>query len=396
METRRGLDGQDGASQAGAASGVYVPPWQESERLAALRAYNILDSRSTQEFRDFVLIATDVCETPAAVVNLVDETRQWFAAECGLGVREAPLGLSLCVHAMRQPGVLVVPDLRQDIRFADNPLVATEPHLRFYAGARLVSPDGLPLGTICVLDFEPRPRGLTERQRFILQALARQVMTQLELRRSVALHRSAEAAKDLLLAERDLLTQEVDHRVKNSLAMVQGLLLIQARGATPQAARQLQESASRVHTIAAMHDLLYRTGTASHINVADYLALLLTDQRDAAQGTYPTRTITYSADAVAWPAAQVPMLGLIAIELVTNALKYGSGDVSLSYRQDGGTGELVVDDEGGRLPDGFDPARAEGLGLRLIGSFLRARDGGLTAMAGTGRTRFTARMAVPG
>jgi PAS domain S-box-containing protein len=104
----------------------------------------------------------------------------------GLGVREMPLDNSICARVMLQPSELVIPDLLEDSRFNCNPLVTSGPELRFYAGELLQTPDGLPLGTLCVLDTKPRPEGLTTQQKFILQALARQVMAQLELRRAVA------------------------------------------------------------------------------------------------------------------------------------------------------------------------------------------------------------------
>jgi GAF domain-containing protein len=120
-----------------------------------LRRYEILDSPSEVEFEDVVRIAAHVCETPIAVVNLIEDHRQWFKAEIGLGVRETPLDVSICAHAILQPGLFVVPDTTKDPRFDCNPLVTGDPHLRFYAGALLETREGLPLGTVCVLDYKP-------------------------------------------------------------------------------------------------------------------------------------------------------------------------------------------------------------------------------------------------
>jgi two-component sensor histidine kinase/PAS domain-containing protein len=160
----------------------HKPPWDESKRLAALRQYGILDTPREAEFDDVVRIAAHVCDAPIAVVNLIENHRQWFKAEVGLGIRETPRDVSICAHAILQPGLFVVPDTTKDPRFDCNPLVTGDPHLRFYAGALLETPEGLPLGTVCVLDYKPRE--LTEEQAFTLQALARQVMAHLELRRS--------------------------------------------------------------------------------------------------------------------------------------------------------------------------------------------------------------------
>jgi two-component sensor histidine kinase/PAS domain-containing protein len=160
-----------------------------------LRRYDILDTSPEVEFEDVVRIAAHVCEAPIAVVNLIEDHRQWFKAEIGLGVRETPLDVSICAHAILQPGLFVVPDTTKDPRFNCNPLVTGDPHLRFYAGALLETREGLPLGTICVLDYKPRE--LTEEQAFTLQALARQVMAHLELRRSAreAEQRTVEAQR---------------------------------------------------------------------------------------------------------------------------------------------------------------------------------------------------------
>ncbi len=159
--------------------------WNEAERLEALRAYGILDTEPEQAFDDIVRLAARICEAPIAVVNLIDESRQWFKAETGLGVRETPLETSFCAHALLQSENMIVPDATVDPRFECNPLVTGEAGLRFYAGRILKSPDGHALGTLCVLDTRIRPDGLTDLQAETLEVLARQVMDQLELRRAI-------------------------------------------------------------------------------------------------------------------------------------------------------------------------------------------------------------------
>ena len=169
-------------------------PWNEAERLAALHRYEILDTPREPEFDDVARLAADIFEAPIGVVNLIAEGRQWFKAEVGIGTDELPLDVSICAHAILQQGIFVVPDTTKDERFRCNRLVAGDPGLRFYAGALLQTPEGLPLGTVCVLDTEPRPEGITERQRLTLEVLARQVMSQLELRRALA-QRDVEVAR---------------------------------------------------------------------------------------------------------------------------------------------------------------------------------------------------------
>ena len=197
--------------------------WTESERLAALRDYDILDTPPEPEFDDIVASAAHLCAAPIALITLVDDQRQWFKAETGLGIRETPLEMSVCKHAILQPGLFVIPDATQDPCFADNPLVVGEPHLRFYAGARLETPLGLPLGTVCVLGYEPRD--LYDQQGSILKSLARQVMTLLELRRALHQRDEAIAAHERLERRQGLLIRELHHRVRNTLAWSSRLLI---------------------------------------------------------------------------------------------------------------------------------------------------------------------------
>lgn len=169
-------------NQTSPATDAGGPEWERA-RLAALQRYEILDTPVEAEFDDFTQLASYICGAPIALISLVETNRQWFKSEVGLGVRETPLDVSICRHALLQPGVFVVPDTTKDPRFQNNPLVTGAPRLRFYAGALLESSDGLPLGTLCVLDRQPRQ--LTAEQSRALHMLARQVMTLLELRLAV-------------------------------------------------------------------------------------------------------------------------------------------------------------------------------------------------------------------
>jgi GAF domain-containing protein len=148
--------------------------------MAALARYDILDSVAEPEFDDVVRLASIICRTPIAVVNLVADERQWFKSEVGLNIRETPIEVSLCRIAILEPDLCVVPDLSMDPRFSANPLVQGPPGLRFYAGQPLMAPDGVPFGTLCVLDYVPRPNGLDDEQAVALGALARQVMALLD------------------------------------------------------------------------------------------------------------------------------------------------------------------------------------------------------------------------
>lgn len=160
-------------------------PPTESARLAALRAYRQLDTPPELAFDEITALAARICGTPISLAVLLDTDRQWFKSRQGLAVRQTPRDIAFCAHAIMTPDVMVVEDAKDDARFADNPLVTGDPHIRFYAGAPLVDPDGHALGTLCVIDRVPRR--LEAWQRDALKTLARQVVAQMTLQRVAGL-----------------------------------------------------------------------------------------------------------------------------------------------------------------------------------------------------------------
>src|SRR5438045_1841628 len=156
-------------------------PKSEKQRLRVLWQYDILDSMPEEVFDDLTELAARICEAPIALITLVDEDRQWFKSKVGVSVTETSRDISFCAHAIQQESLFIIPDATKDKRFAQNPLVVSDPKIRFYAGAPLITPDGYALGTLCIIDNVPRE--LRPEQQQALRVLARHVMTQLELRR---------------------------------------------------------------------------------------------------------------------------------------------------------------------------------------------------------------------
>jgi PAS domain S-box-containing protein len=155
----------------------------EQERLRVLRDYALDSLDGDAELQSIATFAAKLCEAPLALVSLVEEERQRFLASEGLETKETPRGISFCTHAMLRDDLMQILDATQEPQFANNPLVTGEPHIRFYAGQPLKSEEGLPLGTLCVIDTEARPHGLTKFQREGLEVLAQAVMRRLRSRR---------------------------------------------------------------------------------------------------------------------------------------------------------------------------------------------------------------------
>lgn len=156
-------------------------PKNEVKRIEILWKYDVLDTVPEKSFDELTSLAAYICEAPIALITLVDENRQWFKSTVGVSLKETSRDISMCAHAILQKEIMIVPDATKDRRFKDNPFVVSEPKIRFYAGAPLISSSGHTLGTLCVIDKVPRE--LTKDQKKALSILSRHVMAQLELRR---------------------------------------------------------------------------------------------------------------------------------------------------------------------------------------------------------------------
>ncbi|MEL7142989.1 MAG: EAL domain-containing protein [Cyanobacteria bacterium J06643_4] len=189
---------------------------KETLRLAKLRDYGVLDTLPDETYDDITVLAAQICQTPTALVSLVDASRQWFKSKVGLDVDETPRSIAFCAYTIEQSEVFIVEDTQKDPTFANNPLVTGPPYIRFYAGAPLVTPDGHALGSLCVLDYKPRK--ITAAQRNALAVLSRQVMAQLELSHQ----------RHLLLTLNEQLEQRVQERTAGLTTSLHRLIKTQA------------------------------------------------------------------------------------------------------------------------------------------------------------------------
>ena len=365
----------------------------EALRVAALKSYGILDTPREPDFDEVVKVASDICGAPISVINLIDNGRQWFKAEVGLGVRETPLDSSICAHAILQPDLLIVPDTTLDPRFADNPLVTGDPHLRFYAGALLKTPEGLPLGTVCVLDYEPRK--LDETQKSFLRLMANQVMKLLELRRINAAEHKARLKAERLVQENETLMREGDHRLMNSLQIVQSMLALQSRTTSNEEAKaQLDMAGSRVLAIATVHKQLHLTGSLEEVVIDAFLRRLC----QSLSHTAPPQIVAINVTAakVKLRSDLASGLGLLVAELVANSFKYAypadaKGSIAVNFKETSDGWRLQVSDEGRGLPEEFDIEHSKGFGMKVIKALAQRLQAELTVSSRPGRTSFEIR-----
>lgn len=340
-----------------------LPP-NETERMAAVRRYDILDSPPDGAFDRITALAARRMGVPIAIISIVDEDRIWFKSHHGLPVEQIDREPGLCASAILGDTPYLIEDARNDPRSLANPLVAGDFGLRFYAAVPLTTSDGHNLGTLCVIDKEPRP--IEQEQIEDLKDLASIVMDQLELGLS-SRHAVGKA---------NLMAKEIDHRVMNSLQFVSSLLAMQSRSPdVGDAAGHLELAANRVAAVAQVHRHFY-LDAADEVSCVAYLRRLCSDLAEILG-----REVVVEGDEEEMvPATSIQPIGLITNELVTNAAKHGAGKIDVAFRASADMNRLIVCDEGSGLVDGFDPhAATAGLGMRVINTLVKQLRGTLDA-----------------
>ena len=373
----------------------------EVERLAALYDTQVLDTLPESDFDDIALLASEICGTPMGLVSLVDSNRQWFKAKVGLDVDETHRDLSFCAHAITGHELFEVPDARSDLRFTDNPLVSGGGNVRFYAGAPVVLDGSHAVGTVCVIDSQPRE--LTPAQRRALRSLARHAAVQLALRR-YARH-AGDIADRLRQLDRmkDSFLANVSHELRTPLSSIRGYLeMLLADDFDAETTRRflsvMQRNSDRLMrliddllTVARRgdegHDLdlgevdlaeLAHQVTSSCRPLADHRGVRLSDRTES---PVPAR-------------GDARRLGQALNHLIVNAIKFTApgGEISIDTTE-GGEPELIIADNGvgiaaQELPHVFDrffrsaaadtmAAPGPGLGLAIVRSIIDAHHGSI-------------------
>lgn len=385
----------------------------EKARLEKLKSYSILDSLPEEDYYNLTAIAAQICRTPISLVTLLDDKRQWFKSHHGLDVSETPKEYSFCGHAIKNSGdVFVIEDARKDERFHDNPLVTDDPHVIFYAGVPLITDDGLPLGTLCVIDNAPR--NLDDEQLNSLKALSRQVIKLMELRKAkFTLEQSLinlekkneELEKFAMVAAHDIKSPlnnisqlaEVfieDHRDKLD---ADGIKIIEL----------LQSSSDKLR---ALVDGLLKYSRASQLLKEDLSKINLNELRERLQDLIADHKSNISIKTeIKEIATNKTALDQILVNLVTNAIKYSDKErtkIEIGISESDNHYEIYVKDDGPGIPQKYQEKifeifqvitptdkfgnRGNGIGLATVKKLVEALGGRIEVTSRKGQgTQFT-------
>ena len=356
-------------------------PINEPERLDSLASYEILDTVPEKDFENIAKIAAQILNTPISCVSLVDEKRQWFKSMIGSTIKEAPRELSFCGHAILCPDeVFIIPDSRKDERFKDNPVVIGEPNIIFYAGAPLVDSKGLSLGTLCVIDKVPHHPG--KRQIEALTALSNQVVSLMELRKSILELNKANAQLEIDNNRKSTLLNDIHHRINNHLQIVNGLLSMHCDNEEEERIRSVfKDAQGKIASIALIHEKMYHSGEIGIDSIEDHLKTLVRDMIEL----YSVKNITTDirVEKLEIGLETIVPLGLLINEIIANALKYAfvgrdSGKLTLHLKKyDEDYHELIIGDDGVGMPRESIGLEIDRLGRELIGIFAAQLEGEL-------------------
>lgn len=396
---------------------MIAPPFppNETERLSTLYTYGILDTPNETTFDEIVRLATYICQTPIALITLVDHNRQWFKAKEGMTVSETPRDIAFCAHTILQAEVLIVPDALADERFANNPLVTSDPHIRFYAGSPLVTAEGYAIGSLSVIDQVPRT--LDAEQARSLPILARQVVAQLESRRHLKEMEHLERLKDAFL-------DTVSHELRTPLTNIR--LAIQMLEITLQQTGALEAEPSRIaqylqilqqecqREIRLIDDLLRLVGLEAGIEPLVLTTIAFQDWLPPVVEPFLERMRCQQQDLQLDIPADLPpfitdlaVLKRIVTELIDNACKYTPAGEAITVSARATAKQLHLNissagielsaDEQRRIFDRFYRASSPdpwmhggtGLGLALVNQLVKQLGGTIKVRSAQNQTTFS-------
>ncbi|MGD1890925.1 MAG: ATP-binding protein [Cyclobacteriaceae bacterium] len=332
----------------------------ESARLDELESYSILDTLPDTDYDNLTAIASEICSTPISLISLIDTNRQWFKSHHGLEVSETPREYSFCAHAIEIPNqVFVVPDARRDKRFLDNPLVTGDPFIVFYAGVPLVTENGLPLGTLCIID--KKPRRLTESQKQSLEALANQVMKLLELRKSKhklqRANQQLEEKNQMLEKFAQLAATDIKSPLNNIRTVYTTFLKKYQDKLDSQGVRFISSIKKSTLRLTNLVDGLLRNAKADRLKRQEKSTVHLSDVQEGILELYPPSDdyiIEFFFEELQPFHLNRVVLEEILINLVSNAVRYNDkviAQVEVGAREDERYYEFFVSDNGSGIKE---------------------------------------------
>tara|TARA_R110001592_G_scaffold358929_1_gene664501 strand:+ start:1202 stop:2395 length:1194 start_codon:yes stop_codon:yes gene_type:complete len=369
----------------------------ETQRIEELLRYEVLDTEDEQALDELTELASSICGTSISLISLIDKDRQWFKSRLGLDAQETHRDIAFCSHAILQDQVFEVANALKDERFVDNPLVTAGPDIRFYAGAPLVSKNGLPIGTLCVIDTEPKM--LDENQKLALNILAKQVVSQLELRLyNRRLQRMQKDQQEIFAV--------MAHDLRSPFTAILGLSnLLREKAETLQPERLAQMAdgilASSLKFYQLLDEILQWSRNqlgAVHVDLKSTpLAPLIIESMDLMKGSFVLKklNIAYDKNDNTAAMADVNLTKTIIRNLLANAVKYTpeNGSIYIETNTVDGEVQLVIRDSGPGVPaeikdllfgdsvtsqHGSEGEMGSGLGLSLCGNFARKQKGYLS------------------
>jgi len=383
-------------------------PSNEQTRIQELLKYDILDTEAEQMFDEITRLASQICETPIALISLVDSDRQWFKSKVGLDAQETPRELAFCAHAIHDTGIFEVPNALDDKRFFDNPLVDGDPNIRFYAGQPLITPSGYALGTLCAIDRVPKT--LTAHQRFALEVLSHQVVNQLELRLKLKKEQIDNQNKSDYISY-------ISHEIRNPLNSIYNLTSNLTHNEATLGAQKkdqliniIHDAASRILTLVnSVLDFNKIESGATTLNLSSFsVSAVLNQIQNMFEGLAQDKAITLKfmlpQSEYDWVYYDELKIYQVITNLVSNAIKFTESDKTITVCCEKKSDRLIISvkDEGrGISPEqqtllfekfcqlkSTDELAGSGLGLCICKSFIELMDGELklTSSLGQGST----------